>query len=73
MKCLNCGNDLDYEYQVTENLMEMLENSSSKEELKLYLDTEFDWSINQACEKCYCTYWVPEEGRAYWYSTLEKL
>ena len=73
MKCNNCGSDLDFKWMVKELVVEMLENSDSKEELKNYFDTEFDFSIDNACDICYHTLWVKSDDRKIFYDTLDTL
>ena len=73
MNCENCDNDIDYEYQVSEKINDLLRHYDSKDKVKEFLDNEFDWSINQACDVCYCTYWVEDEDKPYWYEVLDGL
>ena len=73
-ECQNCDTNIDYEYKVTSKLQEFLDcYNGDKEEVKVFLNTDFDWSIDQACDACYHTYWVPEDEKAFWYSTLDTL
>ena len=40
MNCENCDNDIDYEYQVSEKINDLLRHYGSKDKVKEFLDNE---------------------------------
>jgi len=73
MICTNCGNDIDFEHIVEENVNEFYSNSKNKAEVKEFLDNDYDFSVDQACDICYHTLWVKDKDKKYFYSHLRMI
>jgi len=73
MECDNCGNEIDFDFIVEETIYEMNENVKDKEKLKKYLDEEYDFSLDMACDVCYHTKWVTGEDKLAFYEALENI
>ena len=73
MTCDNCGAEIDFEFIVEEEISEFLENSDSPEEVKDFLDNDYDFGINMACDVCYHTKWVKGSDRDAYYKELERV
>ena len=73
MECKNCEADIDIEWVVEQDLINLLETGMSIKEVKDFLDTKFDFSINQACDRCYHTYWFEDDEKQLWYDSLDNL
>jgi len=73
MNCKNCNNEIDMCYLIENEVSIMLNNLKDKEKVKEFLDKEFDFSIDDACDTCYHTYWFEDSEKGWFYEELEKI
>lgn len=60
--CYNCDSHLDKDY-IIENFVKELLSTNTREKALQYLNEEFDFSFNQACDTCYHTWWLDEDEK----------
>ena len=56
MRCSNCEEKLDSDWLISELISDLMVTYKTKKAVKLFLDKEFDWSLDNVCDVCQHTY-----------------